>query len=125
MKDITPLIPAGRKIIESYGNGAFKVSGVKFDHNIIVLPGSVHKFESATISGADKSHLKVIEDNINNIEVLLIGCGNRTEFLPKEVESSFKQRNMAIECMDTGAAARTYNVLLSEERKVAVVLIAV
>lgn len=125
MTDITPLIPAGKKIVESYGAGAFKISGEKYNHNIIIFPDSVHKFNPSTIESAKIEDISEIEKQADYIEVLLVGYGKSTEFFSNEVEAKLKSKNINIDYMDTGAACRTYNVLLSEERKVAVVLIAV
>jgi uncharacterized protein len=125
MTDITPLIPAGKKIIESYGAGAFKVTGEKFENNIIIFPDSIHKFQSSNIENAKPEDIAEIEKKADEIEILLVGCGAATEFFSNEIEVKLKNKNINIEYMDTGAACRTYNVLLSEERKVAVVLIAV
>lgn len=125
MTDITPLIPAGKKIIESYGAGAFKITGEKFENNIIIFPDSIHKFQSSNIENAKPEDITEIEKKADEIEVLLVGCGAATEFFSNEIEAKLKNKNINIEYMDTGAACRTYNVLLSEERKVAVVLIAV
>ena len=125
MKDITPLLGKNKKQIESYGNGGFKIAGEKFEGNIIILPESVHKFTAADIDNAVVEDLAPIIENADNIEVLLIGGGSTTEFFSKDVEKLMRSHRITMEYMDTGAAARTYNVLLSEERKVAVVLIAV
>jgi len=125
MTDITPLIPAGKKIIESYGAGAFKVTGEKFENNIIIFPDSIHKFQASNIENAKPEDIAEIEKKADEIEVLLVGCGKNTEFFSNEIEAKLKSKNISIDYMDTGAACRTYNVLLSEERKVAVVLIAV
>jgi uncharacterized protein len=125
MTDITPLIPAGKKIIESYGAGSFKISGEKFENNIIIFPDSVHKFNPEAIENTKYEDIYEIEKQSDSIEVLLVGCGKTTEFFSNEIEAKLKSKNISIDYMDTGAACRTYNVLLSEERKVAVVLIAV
>ena len=60
-----------------------------------------------------------------NIEILLVGSGAVTDFFDSKTESAIRSNGVSIEYMDTGAACRTYNILLSEERKVATVLIKV
>ncbi len=125
MTDITPLIPAGRKIIESYGNGSFKVSGERYECNLVIFPDAVQKLQADNIPTLNENSIKIIFDNADNVEVLLVGGGERAEYFSRELETKLNQKNVAVEYMTTGAAARTYNVLLSEERKVAVVLIAV
>ncbi len=58
-------------------------------------------------------------------DILLLGCGARIEMVPKALREMMKERaGIVIDAMDTGAAARTYNVLMAEERRVAAALIA-
>lgn len=125
MTDITPLIPEGKKVIESYGGGGFKVTGEKYSENIIIFPDKVCSFPPATVEKADEQSVHEIIRKADEIEILLVGAGKTTDFLPDNVEKLLKSKNINVEYMDTGAAARTYNVLLTEERKVAVILIAV
>jgi uncharacterized protein len=56
---------------------------------------------------------------------LLIGCGARMAFVPRALRDALKAGGIACDGMDTGAACRTYNVLLAEDRRVAAALIAV
>lgn len=125
MVDITPLIPKGKKIIESYGNGGFRISEEKFSGSVVVLPDEVFTLSKNNFSEIDSSDFSKIIENASKIEILLIGAGERIDFLPAEVERNLKDKNISVEYMDTGAACRTYNVLLSEERSVAAFLIAV
>ena len=41
MADVTPVIPAGRQVIETYGENRFHVSGVRYVHSLLVLPEQV------------------------------------------------------------------------------------
>jgi uncharacterized protein len=59
------------------------------------------------------------------IDFLLLGTGVRQEVPPQGVRAAFERADVGLEFMDTGAAARTYNVLLAEQRAVAAALIAV
>ena len=129
MTDITPLIPKGKKIIEAYGNNGFKVTNEKFDSSIIIMPDYVFKSDVKNFSEINENNFEIVFEKIiehkNAIEVLLIGCGERIDFLPRQLETHLKQLNIIVDYMDTGAASRTYNVLLSEQRNVAAFLIAV
>ena len=51
-------------------------------------------------------------------EVLLIGTGAKQHFIPPAQLTAFYQAGIGVECMASGAAARTYNVLMSEGRRV-------
>ena len=59
------------------------------------------------------------------VEILLLGCGVRAAAVPAAVRARLKEHGIVVEPMDTGAACRTYNVLIAEGRRVAAALIAV
>jgi len=61
----------------------------------------------------------------SDVDILIIGCGAAFEPPPKGLRGSLKEEGVALEWMDTGAACRTFNVLLAEDRAAAVALIAV
>lgn len=123
--DITPILPKGSKVIKGYGEMAFKVNDEKYEGSIILLPESVHSWNISKHSDITPLSLQIICDNSDKIEILLIGCGETHIPMPVEIISHFMPLNIGIEIMTTGAACRTYNVLLAEGRKVAAALIAV
>ena len=125
MQDLTPILKAGKKSIDAYGNGGFRVAGERLEGNVIILPDSVHKFISSSIEQTTSEQLSPIISAAEDVDILLVGCGQVTEFFDAPVENTLRSKKITVEYMSTGAAVRTYNVLLSEERKVAVVLIAV
>ena len=55
-------------------------------------------------------------------EIILLGTGRNNVFPPRELTFAFARRRIGLECMDTAAAARTFNVLTAEGRQVAAVL---
>jgi len=57
--------------------------------------------------------------------LLVVGCGERFRPPPKGLRAALKERGLALEWMDTGAACRTFNVLLAEERGAVAALIAI
>ncbi len=60
-----------------------------------------------------------------HVDLLLLGCGEVMRPLTENIRSEFKKKNIIVEKMDTGAACRTFNVLIAEDRKVAAALIPV
>ena len=60
----------------------------------------------------------------NALQILLVGCGSSMELVPDDVSAGLRERSIVVEPMDTGAACRTYNVLLSKDRRAAALLIA-
>jgi uncharacterized protein len=83
-----------------------------------------------TWNATDPSELTVasfarVLDELRPPAFLLLGTGTKQVFPDLAVRRAFEAANIALEVMDTGAACRTYNVLLAEQRPVAAALIAV
>jgi len=117
--DVTPLVPAGRKLITAYGDGGFRISGERVSGSVLVFADRVLPWD-ATLS-ADS--LAPVADA--RMEILLIGCGRAMAFIAPELRAALRQSGVVIDAMDTGAAVRTFNVLMAEERRVAAALVAV
>ena len=123
--DITPAVPAGRQVVESYGGGRFRVSGTAYEGSVLVLPGRTVPWAVRRLEDVTLDSLRPVLDHDEPIELLLLGCGPRAAPPPAELRQSLRDRGLGLEVMDTGAACRTYNVLLTEGRPVAAALIAV
>jgi len=123
--DVTPLVPQGRQIIESYGNGGFKVTGEAFQGSVLVLPETTSAWPLTDIDEMDLASLEQAFAAEPPVEVLLIGCGRSMAFIDPDLRAAASARGVALEPMDTGAACRTFNVLVMEDRRVAAALIAV
>ena len=125
--DLTPLIPAGRQIVESYGGGRFRVSGHVFDGPILVLTDRTVPWSVTGVADMTLESLTPIADAARDgaVDLLLVGCGARMTPPPPEIRQALRQFGVVLEPMDTGAACRTYNVLMAEGRRVAAALIAI
>ncbi|HEX2582351.1 MAG TPA: MTH938/NDUFAF3 family protein [Dongiaceae bacterium] len=125
--DVTPLIPAGRMIIEAYGNGGFRVSGQRHEGNLLVFPGRTLPWKVLTfvhLSGEDFASV-LTAGRAGEVELLLLGTGATLAPVASPIKAVLREAGIVVEPMDTGAACRTYNVLLAEERKIAAALIAI
>jgi uncharacterized protein len=123
--DITPLIPVERQVIQSYGNGRFRISDVVHEGSVIVLPERTVAWPVAAWAALTLESLAAVVEAEPSVELLLLGCGTRAAPLKSEIRAALRSRGVVSEPMDTGAACRTYNVLLSEARRVAAALVAV
>jgi uncharacterized protein len=125
--DLTPLLPAGRQIVESYGGGKFRVSGRVFAGSVLVLPDHAAEWPVADIGALTLESVAEIAaaGQARSVELVLIGCGARTGSIPVSLRQALRAAGVVMEAMDTGAACRTYNVLMAEGRRVAAALIAV
>ena len=122
--DITPLVPEDRQIIQSYGIGRFKVSRIEYQGSIIVLPGRTLSWDIAIHDEINIKNLAAVIEEEPRIEILLIGCGQMMQLLPRELTDACRRKGLAVDAMDTGAACRTYNILAAEGRRVAAGLVA-
>ena len=123
--DLTPLVPSGRQMIESYGEGRFKVTGIVHTGSIIVFPDRTVGWPVAELSEVTAESLEPILAHRERVEVVLLGCGARLVQIPRGLRQLLRNAGLALEPMDTGAACRTYNVLAAEDRWVVAALIAV
>lgn len=124
MADISPLIPAGRQVIETYGEMRFRVSGVRYDHGLIVLPDRTIAWAPTRWEEIDLASFQALTET-RAADVLLLGCGLRTQLPSQALRQALRSAGIVVEPMDTGAACRTYNVLMAEDRRVAAALLPV
>jgi uncharacterized protein len=123
--DVTPDVPQGKQIVQSYGDGRFTISGQVYEGSVIVFPDKTVPWSVDDFDDVTPESLSAVTDVADQVGVLLLGCGQRMKQLKKELRDPVREAGVVIEAMDTGAAARTFNVLLMEERRVAAALLAV
>jgi uncharacterized protein len=124
--DVTPLVPKGRQLIEAYGEGGFRISGTRYQGSVWVLPQVTLAWPVAQFADfAPETIEDLLAQSSQRVGILLIGTGRSMLPLPRALRQLCQEAGIAVEPMDTGAACRTYNVLLTEERAVAAALIAV
>ena len=108
-------------IIRSYGTGEFVVGDQRY-HASLVLSGDILSTEllPAGIELLDDSHLDAL--CALGTDLLLIGSGGRSRFLPQPLLARVLARGIGCEVMTTAAACRSYNVLVAEGRSVTAAL---
>jgi len=122
--EATPFFP-GRTPIEAYGNGGFRFAEMSHRGSILLLPSGVYAWPVSQFEQLTVSHFNRVFEESAEIEFLLLGCGNGLLRPAVNIRDAFYEHSTGLEPMGTGAAARTYNVLLGEQRAVAAALIAV
>ena len=120
--DLTPLIPAARHSIERYGPGGFRIGGVVHGGPVLVFPDQVVPWSASDAAAVTRESLDPVVAH-GGVEILLIGLGRRIGPAAMSLRPLLRGHGIVIEPMDTGAACRTYNVLLAEDRQVAAALI--
>jgi uncharacterized protein len=115
----------GRAPIDAYGNGGFRFADMSHRGSILCLPSGIHGWDKDEGSPLTLDDLRRILDEAGDIEVLLVGTGQDIRPLPPEIKAALRERRISSDPMSTGAAVRTFNVMLAENRAVAAALIAV
>lgn len=116
-----------RSAIEAYGSGGFRFAGMSHRGSMLALANGMHAWTiQPPAMPADLTQpLLALLDRLEPPQFLLLGTGRRQIFAEPAVIAAFLGRRIGLEAMDTGAACRTYNVLLAEERPVMAALVAV
>lgn len=115
----------GRAPIEAYGNGGFRFADMSHRGSILCLPSGIHGWEPRDRSALAVDDFAKVLAEAGDIEILLVGTGLELKPLGRDLAGAFSAGRIAADPMATGAAVRTYNVLLAEDRAVAAALIAV
>ena len=124
MADVSPIIPAGRQVIESYGGGSFKISGERYAHSVLVQADETLVWAVTGWEQVEAGPLLALGGDVDRPKTLLIGTGAKQHFPSRAFRQELRAAGLVIETMNTGAACRTYNVLMAEGRDVAAALIA-
>jgi uncharacterized protein len=115
----------GAHPIDAYGGGGFSFAGMSHRGSILALPSGICAWEVSESSQIDENSLAALfHEPEGAVEHLLVGTGTTFVPLVPALRKALRARGIVGEPMATGAAARTYNILLGEKRRVAAALIA-
>lgn len=123
--DITPMVPAGKQLIGGYGDGGFSIAGTRHVGAVMVLAEETLPWAVADANEITLESLAPILQERATLDIVLIGCGVAFLPPPKGLRAALREQGVALEWMDTGAACRTFNVLLAEGRPTAAALLPV
>ena len=115
----------GRAPINAYGNGGFRFADMSHRGSLLALPSGIQPWQAVSAADIDAASLAVVLAEADAIDILLIGTGDDLVPLGPETRQHLVDAGISADPMATGAAVRTFNVLLSENRAVAAALIAV
>ena len=113
---------AGSYLITGYGPGWVEVNETRHTQSLIVLPALIATdWQVPGFESLDEAHFEYLAGLAP--EVVLLGTGPRHRFVHPRLSRALTEAGIGLECMDTAAACRTYNILMSEGRHVAAALI--
>ncbi|HEX3701554.1 MAG TPA: Mth938-like domain-containing protein [Phenylobacterium sp.] len=112
--------------IDSYGAGGFRLSGAWHAGSLLIVRDEAVAWPVSALAEVSRETLApVFEAGRAEVEFLLLGTGAANGLPSRELRQALLAAGMGLEFMDTAAAARLYNVLTSEGRRLAAALIAV
>ncbi len=123
--EITRQSSSDRQLVQRYGQGGFRVSGVTLTGSVLVTPTATLAWPVVSMEQLTLDVFQPLIAQAGALDVCLLGCGERMSPLPRDIRAALKAAGLAVDPMDTGAACRTYNVLMGEGRAVAAALIAI
>lgn len=115
----------GRYQLDAFGAGGFRFAGMSHRGSILATPSGIRIWAVTSFAQVTLACLQPVLDEAETIDFLILGIGHDIAFLPPSLRDPFKAAGITVEAMATPAAARTYNVLVGEERRVAAALIAI
>lgn len=112
----------GQHFIHAYGPGQVTVDQQVYRRSLLVTPGQlITDWPPQSFSELLAQHFDRIR--ALNPEVVVLGTGARLQFPRTADTRALIQANIGLEVMDTGAACRTYNILMQDGRRVAAALL--
>ncbi len=111
--------------LNAYGNGGFRFADMSHKGSLLILPTGIYGWDYSDASQINQEAFQPVFDAADTVEFLLFGTGAQQLFPSMDIRKAFIDADIGLEVMDTGAAARTYNVLQAEGRSIAAALIAV
>jgi uncharacterized protein len=114
--------------IDSYGDGGFRFAGMSHRGSLLCLPAGIWASPVTSAREIDEAALALALDPMTPdaaVDHFLIGTGKDLIPVSPALREAFRARRIAVEPMSTGAAVRTYNILLGERRRVGALLVAV
>jgi uncharacterized protein len=114
-----------RAPIDAYGNGGFRFADMSHRGSLLIVPSGIYGWHAASLADVTPEACAVFLREMAPPGLVLLGTGPTHLMPPEPVRRLFAEARLGFEIMTTGAACRTYNVLLAEGRDVGAALLAV
>jgi uncharacterized protein len=111
--------------IDAYGSGGFRFGGMSHRGSLLCLPEGIWAWPVSSVKELTEAALAPVFERAPALDLFLIGAGRDPYALPEPLRARFRALSISVDCLATGSAAQTYNILLGEKRRVGAGLIAV
>ncbi|CAN1565554.1 COG3737 Uncharacterized conserved protein [Rhabdaerophilaceae bacterium] len=113
----------GRHAIDGYGADGFRFAGMAHPGSILALPSGIRAWDVVNLGDLTAEALAPLVAEAADIDIVLVGTGQRAALPIFAFVDMLREAGLRPELMDTPAAARTFNVLLAEGRRVSAALL--
>jgi uncharacterized protein len=110
--------------IDGYGKGGFRFEGMSHRGSLLCLPSGLWAWPVTEAASIDEAALAPVFAEASEVDLFLLGIGRERWIMPDTLFDRFRALKINVEVTRTGSAVSTYNILLSEGRRVAAGLIA-
>ena len=112
--------------IDAYGDGGFRLSGQRHVGSLLIVEDVAKTWPVASMAELTPAAFEpILAIGREGVELVLLGTGARSTLPSREVRDSLRRAGLGLEFMDTPEAARLYNLLTYEGRRIAAALIAI
>jgi len=111
--------------IDAYKDRGFRFAGMSHRGSLLCFPDGIWAWSVNDVTELMEATLSAVFDRAESLDFFLIGAGPDPWTLPETIRKRFRELALLVDAMATGAAVRTYNILLAENRRVGARLIAV
>jgi len=112
-------------LIDAYGDGGFRFGGMSHRGSLLCFPDGIWAWPVKNVAELTPEGLQAVFHRAESLDFFLSGTGRDPWALPENIWKRFRELSLSVETMATGAAVRTYNILLAESRRVGAGLIVV
>ena len=113
--------PSAANAVTGYGDDYVLVNGQRHEANLVLLPDRIVPWEARSFDALTEADFLFLKNLA--VEIVLLGTGKRQRFPRAQLTAPLAAARIGLEVMDLKAACRTFNILVAEERKVAVALL--
>ena len=112
-------------LIDAHGAGGFRFAGLSHRGSLLCLPDGIWAWPVDAATALTEEAFSPVFARGAELDFFIIGTGSEPWIVPEPLRQRFRQMHVSADAMTTGAAVRTYNVMLMESRRVGAGLIAV
>ena len=112
-------------LIDAHGGGGFRFAGLSHRGSLLCLPDGIWAWPVTEPAQASEETLARVFAQTGELDFFVFGTGAAPWIMPEPLRARFRAAQVSLDTMSTGAAVRTYNVMLMENRRVGAGLIAI